>query len=368
MGSLKDSMMAVMDGPLKFIRNAVGAGGIAGYFAYAPARSFAMAATAAVPTGTVIGGATLASQVSGLIGMQGYMRQGLLGSVGMEPLSVNAAGATIWEGYGRRITQDMSGGFVTNPLLGGKLGYTEATEAFNASGKWSLARLRNNYLPSNAWGAVSVAGNLYSLYAGYQEGGISGAYDAMVLNTAIEASLYKWGYGVGNAYQVGKGMLNPATKLAGHPLQLKTSTGLLRGLGAGVGGYIGQQLGLATGVPMAGTVGALAGSYVGGAPLQALKANPILVGGMMAAVGAAAVSYGAYSVVKTAGQMGYAHRQRLRGVNTDGDMSSFMTQNALTMRERSVQAIAKSHLNARSALGQEANFMHSPRNYNSRYR
>jgi hypothetical protein len=157
-------------------------------------------------------------------------------------------------------------------------------------------------------------------------------------------------------------------KLAGHPLKLKTSTALLRGLGAGVGGYIGQSIGLATGLPMAGTLGAAAGAYIGGSPLGAMKANPILVGGALAVTGAAALSYGAYSVVKTAGQMGYAHRQGLRGVNTDGSMASFMTQNAITMRERSVQAIAKSHLNARSALGQEANFMHSPRNYNSRYR
>jgi hypothetical protein len=210
--------------------------------------------------------------------------------------------------------------------------------------------------------------NAFFMYQGYKENGMSGAYDAMALNVAIEASLFKWGYGVGLANKVGSGFMNPATKLAGHPLKLATSMGLMRGLGAGVSGYIGQQLGLATGIPMAGTLGAAAGAYIGGAPLQALRANPILVGGTMAVLGAAAVSYGAYSVVKTAGRMGFAHRQSMRGVNTDGDMSSFMTQNAVTMRERSVQAIAKSHLNARSALGQEANFMHSPRNYNSRYR
>jgi hypothetical protein len=328
----------------------------------------ATVAGAVVGTGVPISVALITNHISSAIGFKDYLRQGLLGFSGFEPLSVNAAGGTVWEGYGRRITQDMSGGTISNFAFKGPLTYTEATEAFNASGKWSLARLRNNYLPANAWGGISVAGNLYSLYSGYQEGGISGAYDAAMLNIGIEASMYRWGYGIGLAHKAGTGFLNPATKLAGHPLQLKTSTALLRGMGAGVGGYIGQQLGLATGIPMAGTVGALAGSYIGGSPLGALKANPILVGGTMAALGAAAVFYGAYTMVKTAGQMGYAHRQMMRGVNTDGDMASFMTQNALTMRERSVQAIAKSHLNARSALGQEANFMASPRNYNSRYR
>jgi hypothetical protein len=298
-----------------------------------------------------------AQNVSKAIGVGNYMLPGVMSSFGMNPIETLGGGQVRFKGWGFNADLPGSGLFGAN--------YNLTPETLSTQGNLlSKAGLKAR-MPAN-W--LGLGMNAFFVYQGYQEGGIGGAYDAMVLNTAIESSLYKWGHGVGTAYKVGTGFMNPATKLAGHPLQLKTSTALTRGMGAGIGGYVGQQLGLATGIPMAGTVGAIAGSYVGGAPFQALKANPILVGGMMAAAGAAAVSYGAYSVVKTAGQMGYAHRQMLRGVNTDGDMASFMTQNALTMRERSVQAIAKSHLNARSALGQEANFMHSPRNYNSRYR
>ena len=41
-----------------------------------------------------------------------------------------------------------------------------------------------------------------------------------------------------------------------------------------------------------------------------------------------------------------------------GDMSAFHTRSAHTMRQRSLQAIQKSHLNARSALGNEAQHQH----------
>ena len=43
-----------------------------------------------------------------------------------------------------------------------------------------------------------------------------------------------------------------------------------------------------------------------------------------------------------------------------GDMSAFQTNQAATMRQRSVQAIQRSFLNARTALGNEARFNHMP--------
>lgn len=286
-------------------------------------------------------------------GITEFLKPGILANLGFSPESVNAAGQTNFRGYGMDLRTSAPYYNMTSETI--------AAEA--AHGRWSWGRLKTQ-TPGNPLGLLGTA---YFTYQGYQENGISGAYDAFALNAAMEASIYKWGYGVGAARNA-QGWLNPATKLAGHPLKLGTSAGIFRGLGAGIGGYMGQQIGLATGLPMGGTFGAAAGAYIGGAPMGAFMENPILVGGLLTGVAAGALGYGAYSVIKSIGQAGYAHRQGLKGVNTDGDMSSFMTQNAMTMRSRAVQSIARSGINARSALGQEANFMHSPRNYNSSYR
>ena len=45
---------------------------------------------------------------------------------------------------------------------------------------------------------------------------------------------------------------------------------------------------------------------------------------------------------------------RTRGLDFAGDLSSYNTNSAVTMRQRALQSMHKSHLNARSALGQEA--------------
>ena len=45
-------------------------------------------------------------------------------------------------------------------------------------------------------------------------------------------------------------------------------------------------------------------------------------------------------------------------VDITGNMAAFQTGKAQTMRQRSLQAIQRHHMNARSALGNEANYMH----------
>lgn len=89
-----------------------------------------------------------------------------------------------------------------------------------------------------------------------------------------------------------------------------------------------------------------------------------------------AAAAGGYYAAKATGnavmgvlKKGYQYRQRQKSINTSGSMAAFNTSGAHTMRQRAVEAIHKSHLNARSALGNEAQFMHMPgRNYGSRYR
>lgn len=290
-----------------------------------------------------------------------YKMPGNFMGVGLEPVEVLGSGpmmgATRFTGYGMNFDYLKGSGFSFSP--------TPAATATTGKGLFTMAGIKAR-MPGNPWGLGLGA---LSVYSGFSEGGIGGAYDALALNVAVEASLFKWGYGVGNALQTPRNTwLAGNTKLAGHPLKIGTGNAIFRGLGASVGGYVGQQLGLATGVPMAGTVGATLGAFLGAAPLRAVGAHPV-VGGVLAAGATAAIaSYGAYSIIKSFGEMGYQRRQMTRGVNTDGNMAAFMTQNALTMRSRAVEAIARSHTNARSAIGQEANFMHSSRNYHSRYR
>ena len=118
-----------------------------------------------------------------------------------------------------------------------------------------------------------------------------------------------------------------------------------------------------------GVIGGFVGGFIGAAPIRFAATHPLISGGLLLG---GAVAAGIGSVVKGGAAVmraGAEHRRRQRGIDTSGSMASFMTQNAQTMRARAVQAMHKSHLNARSALGQEASFMHMPsRNYHSRYR
>ena len=65
---------------------------------------------------------------------------------------------------------------------------------------------------------------------------------------------------------------------------------------------------------------------------------------------------------------GFAKAQKARGLNFAGDTAAHFTQNAVTMRERALQAMNKSHMNARSAFGQEANIVHMNRDMFSQYK
>ena len=57
-----------------------------------------------------------------------------------------------------------------------------------------------------------------------------------------------------------------------------------------------------------------------------------------------------------------------RGLNYAGDTAAYFTKNAVTMRQRAVQSMQKSNMNARSAFGQEASLMHMNRDMFSHYK
>ena len=222
---------------------------------------------------------------------------------------------------------------------------------------------------SAAGSALGPMMSAYFVYAGYRDDGMRGAFDAGVWDLAMSAGIQSQMFKT--AVMSGAEAVSNPKILAGMSVkQLEGAMvsgsrvsvtrarfgmlGMVRtGIGAGIGASIGQEY---LGVP---------GAFVGGFGGAALARNPyVAVGAAVTLGGAAVISKGAYSLLKT----GYRRRQRRRRIDTAGDTASFFTQNAMTMRSRSVQAMRNSHMNARSALGQEAGFMHSNRNYFSSYR
>jgi len=309
---------------------------------------------------------------------------------GMEPSAVSPGGQVVSSGYGGVITQQP--GRVL-PLMTGQ------APGFNKMTGWQRA---GDVAP----GAAGLAFSGYQIYQGYQEGGLAGAASYGMIDLAASAGAARFAYGSPGTrgHQPGSGYGNRFQRLGLKASATQLSYGGFMSLGARyLGGSVGATVGMAagqavgglvgaTGLPGSealggavgmglGTAGALAGGYVGAAPLagsvNALRlagVNPVIgglavAGGAMAAVGVATAGYGTYHVSKAVANAGYAHSQMQRGVHTSGSMAAFMTRGATTMRARAVQAFHRNHMNARSALGQEANFMHySGRNYHSRYR
>lgn len=207
-----------------------------------------------------------------------------------------------------------------------------------------------------------------SIGMGFSQGGILGGLRAGVWDIGVDAAMVRHGYrsaadaGV-RTFEHGRlppwvaGGLNRlgapgrfASKAAGladfshrYIWGSLLAYGVGNALGGGVVGTAGALVGGSLGVRHAGKLTAVAGAYYLGK----------------------AVSMGTYSVMKA----GYNHFQAQKAINTDGDMAAFMTQGAFSNRARAVAAIQKSHMNARSALGREASYMHYPqRSYSSPYR
>jgi hypothetical protein len=114
---------------------------------------------------------------------------------------------------------------------------------------------------------------------------------------------------------------------------------------AGVGGWTSGT----------GFVAGAQGFALGAARLTVL--NPFVAGPALA-LGTAAVA--GYSTYKGAEASWQYHINKLP-LEFTGSMESFMTSGAATMRQRSLQNIQRSHLNARSAFGSEAEYAHLAR-------
>jgi len=225
-----------------------------------------------------------------------------------------------------------------NLLVMAETGRPMSTKTVSAFGK--------SVSTSALMSGVGVAGSAYYMYLGYKgeisgHSGMHGVLDAGTIDLATMSGVARF---TSVATAVGAGV---ATR----------KMGFLRFGSVFTAASIGASMGHgAMGAP-----GAFAGGYVG----AALGRAPLRLAAAGAVVGGAvAVGKGGYQLLKT----GYRKRSASRGIDTAGDMASFYTQNAMTMRARAVGAIRNSHTNARSALGQEASFMHTNKNYFSPYR
>lgn len=281
-----------------------------------------------------------------------YASAGAAYMAGFVPKEMDNRGRMVFEGYGARLAQGKGSWKARRgELLGNIDGWNDMT----TGGK----------LRSSIPGLLGLGFSAWAMYSGYQENGLTGAANAAVWDLATMSAVARWSYGSpGGRRAFGPSGSWTQLGIKNSGTALKSGGNLAYGarfLGAGVGASIGQSL--------LGTPGAFIGAYYGAAPIQATLRKPGLLIGAAAVAGVYTVGKGAYNVIKSVGQQGYAHAQAKRGVDTSGSMAAFMTQGAMTMRARAVQAMHKSHLNARSALGQEANFMHMPaKNYHSRYR
>lgn len=216
-------------------------------------------------------------------------------------------------------------------------------------------------------GAIAGGSALWSagtVYQGYQEEGLFGAGKALAFDAAVTGALFRSTHA-----------WDPIKRTFIKSGFLARGAGALAGAGiaGGLGGALGSAvpfIGPATGWAGA-SAGYFVGAHIGSAPIKFAMKHPVALGaaavagmGTAALGGAAALGYGTYHVLKA----GYIHRRMQERVDTSGDLSAFMTQSAFTMRQRAAHAFRRSQLNARSALGQEANFLHTQKNYFSRYR
>ena len=134
------------------------------------------------------------------------------------------------------------------------------------------------------------------------------------------------------------------TTPGGVPEKARGVAGGLAGLaGWEIGSKIGMATGAAIGTAILPGVGTAIGAGVGW-----------LAGGLAGAAGLEDVFHGTIGI---ADRMVDRERARRR-LNWHGDQTAFMTQNAHTMRQQSLQAMNRGMMNARSMLGREGVMLH----------
>jgi hypothetical protein len=158
--------------------------------------------------------------------------------------------------------------------------------------------------------------------------------------------------GGGYKFLAGKGMLAKGMGLLGPAF---VGYGMIQGFReGGVGGAItggAKELALWGGFSVAGK--ALGVAFKGTA-IKGFASGALRFVKHPAVLAAAALGFGAYKAVKGLTAMGRETQQS----EFVGSMEAFNTRAAYTMRQRALQEISRSHTNARTVLGNEAQLMH----------
>lgn len=242
--------------------------------------------------------------------------------------------------------------------------------------------------------ALPIAMTAYGAISAYSEGGSEELKDYVVQDIFANYYGMKAATNVFEVTDIGKAAkslglksvesLSPGQQVsvsrafAGSPMLgrmvpvLGGYTGAAIGMGIGetigekAAGLYNMKFGTNVNEDLAGTVGgifgAAGGAAVGAAMFGSLKRAIISSVGL----GAAKMFI---STEMNALQAGFQNIGKGRqGLNFASDVSAHFTNNAVTMRQRAVQAMHKSHMNARSAFGQEANMIHMNRDYFSHYK
>jgi len=259
-------------------------------------------------------------------GFKSYASHGFNHALGAEPQKIFKGGRVDSSFWGRKIS-----------ATSGDLGFR-----FGEGAKTPMSAM-------DGLGLVATLGMSANMaIAGYQNEGMVGVANALVADVAVNAAMVRHAYSYkkgadGSLIRANVGFGSTPKMLGRNITGSALAMAANHAVGGGVAGAAAGFVGGHVGVKHSWKVAAAYGGY------QAAKMTGNAVMGVMKA--------------------GNQHRQRQKSINTSGSMAAFNTSGAHTMRQRAVQAIHKSHLNARSALGSEAQFMHMPgRNYNSRYR
>lgn len=240
----------------------------------------------------------------------------------MMPLALNVIGGvyTLADEGAAALPGYLARDFLTNyyamknTIVGGDIVDSKKAEKFFSLKTEALKDIKSVQTATRMLG-MPLLGRISSIFVGHT-GALAGATAGSSLMRGLASSLNSSGFDFLNEDIAG--MFGYIFGAAG---------------GAAVGSYLGSSL---------------AGLAIAGAGLYATKE----------------VVSSTYAMVEG----GFARAQRNKGLNYAGDTAAFFTQNAVTMRERALQAMNKSHMNARSAFGQEANIVHMNRDMFSHYK
>lgn len=318
---------------------------------------------------------------------------GVAGALGAEFVTTTKGGgvdftseARTMYGKGQRIVYAGNKLFTVNPLMGGS---SAANTMFGFGG--NLGDVDKYFTPRGAGDTIRNPANARGLekYMGVGLGtGLTLLFGGMALHEGgmeampkfIAQEIYANKYGLEASVKHTATGYTP-NKLFGTQMGARLGGTMGAYMFSGIGFDIGKSVGefttslffeSETAGNIGGTVGALIGTSAG-ARLGAFgfSSTSRLAFGMaslgaltMASTAVSTAFSGVYASLRT----GFQNKRKMRGLDFAGDSAQMYTNRATTMRQRAVQAMNRSHMNARSAFGQEAQLMHTHRDAFSTYR